>query len=75
MLTPTPFPVMTPVFHGPDITFWQFVPASLQIWNTAGSYVVVFQAFILLALVAAGIALVLGWLRRLSAQGESARDE
>ena len=65
--TPTPLPLSsTPVYVGPHISLWDFTSSALQVWNTAGSFVIVVQAIILVSLVMAAIAMALIWMRQIS---------
>lgn len=64
--TPTPFPVTTPVFVAPDIRLWQFTGPALQLWNTAGQWVVIIQVFFVMILVLAGLSLLIRSLRKFS---------
>jgi len=65
--TPTPLPLSsTPVWAGPHISLWDFTSSGLQVWNTAGQFVIVVQAIILVSLVMAAVAMVIIWLRQIT---------
>ncbi len=65
--TPTPIPLpSTPPWIGPHISLWDFTSSALQVWNTAGPFVVGVQAVILLSLVVTAVAVLMIWLRRLA---------
>lgn len=69
--TPTPLSLpMTPVYVGPHISLWDFTSSALQVWNTAGPFVIVVQAVILISMVLLGISLFMRWARHFTNEGQ-----
>jgi len=58
------------VYVGPHISLWDFTDSALQVWNTAGPFVIVVQAVILISLVLLGVALFMNWARHFTNEGK-----
>ena len=70
--TPTALPPGAPyVFIPNSYSLWASAPHAIQMWNQAGDIRTVFQALILIAIVAAGVYVLMQWRKAFTRKDES----
>ncbi len=80
MIPPTPTAFPTPVpgsmpFAPPDIGVWSYTDDVLQVWfSFTPTWTLIVQAIILLALVGAGLYMLVAFIRRMVNEGEVSGD-